>query len=276
MTFSLPTKPSPTQKSTPSGRGIMLMLLAPPGLGKTSTIAQFPNAHFIVDPGEQGIFDLSDYSETTHVNIPESRVKMVSSYDRLLGTLDELGSDPAIPTICLESLVGISAMCDAACLLKEYGNSASAFEAYQNGAESSASNYLRPLLLRMAAIQSRGKNVIMTGHSRVGKERNIEGPDWVSQVMDVHRPAMRFLDANFANIFHIGVSMSVDRDRKTDGKTRAQSSSTDLYTKNNPFFIAKNRLGLTDGQYPWPTHPREAYLLLCKLLKLDPATGRRI
>lgn len=225
----------------------------------------------IVDKRDQGILDLLDYSTGTGVNVPKTDIQIVSSYDEILIAANDAKSC-SNPTICFESLVGIQSLCDDHTLMKDYDNRPGLFANYRNGEATSANTYFQRLLDVMVSLQNMGKNVILTGHSKVGTAKNISGEDWVSQVTESCPALARRVDATIANIFHIG---SITSTVKPASKVRAVGMSTMLYTTVNPHFPAKNRMGLLDP-IPYECSAAEMYQTLCPIFNINPKTGIRL
>lgn len=254
-----------------SGRGILLCLIGPPGIGKTSLISCFPNRKMIVDRRDQGILDLLDYSDATGVSVPRSDIQIVSSFDELKGAAAAAMSCSA-PTICFESLVGIQTMCEQKALVTDYNNNPQFFAAFQNGKDTAGDVYFQQVLDTMVDLQNSGKNVILTGHSKVGKAKNITGEDWVSQVLDTSASVSRRLNATFATILHIGQVVST---AAPSGKQRATGMTTNIYTTLNTAFPAKNRMGLIEP-ITFESSAEAMWPVLAGLFKLDPKTGIRL
>lgn len=264
-------KPSPAPfMPVDSGRGVLLCILGPPGVGKSSVLSQFPNVKFVVDRRDQGILDLMDYSAATHVNLRRDQIDVASDYLDLKAKLEMAVTGPA-SSVVIESLVGIQALCDDKCLKEDFEGKINPFVNYQNGYVASSVRYFQPLLDLMILGQEKGKNIFLTGHSKVGSGKNVSGDDWVSQISQSSPAVARRIDATFANIFHIGSTVSTV---KPSGKIRASGMSTSIYVDINPFFPAKNRMGL-NGSIPYPSGVKESYIVLCSALSLDPLTGKR-
>ena len=261
----------------PSGRGVLVCLIGLAGTGKSSLLAQFPNCEFIVDKRDQGILDLMDYSETTGVNLPRSSVTVCDNYLNYKGTLEAAIEGPS-DTIVLESLVGIQSFCDDYTMSHDYDSASNPkagnqFVNYRQGLILSANVHFQALIDLMIRGQNSGKNIFLTGHSKIGSGKSVTSEDWVSQVLENSPEIGRRVNASFATILHIGQSVATI---KPAGKVRATGDIVySIYTELNPYFPAKNRMGL-HGEIEYPSSPQEAYLVLCKALKLDPNTGKRL
>lgn len=255
-----------------------MALIGLPGVGKSSILSHFPNVKFICDKRDQGILDLIDYSSTTGVKLSPEDVVIVNSYNLLLGELQAAQHDTEHTTFVIESFVGIQSLCNDHTMVTDYDfptnpRAANLFVNYRNGHDISANVHFQRLVDIMISLQNSGRNVWCTGHSKVGMEKNITGDDWVSQVLDLSPEMARRVKASFANILHIGQSVST---AKAGSKNRAMGEYTScIYTDINPLFPAKNRMGLHDAiNYEYGAD--NAYLGLCKALKLNPKTGLRL
>lgn len=272
--------PMPKQRSNlqeQSGRGILLCLIGLPGIGKSSLLAQFPNCEFICDKRDQGILDLMDYSETTGIKLSRSDVTICSNYPTFLGTVQGAIEGPK-STIILESLIGIQSLCDDYTMSYAYDHptnpkAANRFVNYREGYRISANVHFQAILDEMLKGQNAGKNMILTGHSKVGLGKSVTTEDWVSQVLNNEPEFSRRIDATFATILHIGQSLNTI---KPGSKIRAEGDFVNnIYTEINPLFPAKNRMGL-HGTIDYPITPQLAFLGLCNALRLNPRTGMRL
>lgn len=269
-----------TIKRTPqpkldSGRGILVCLIGLPGVGKSSLLAQFPNAEFIVDKRDQGILDLMDYSAQTKVQTKRKDVSVCDNYLEMRETLAAAVSGDK-QTIILESLVGIQSFCDDYTMSVDYnqfGDKARHnFINYRNGLSLSANSHFQVLLDLMILGQNRGKNMFITGHSKLGTGKAVVEDDWVSQILENGPEFSRRISATFATILHIGVTFPTT---KTGNKSRASGDVVSkIYTNLNPHFPAKNRMALS-VDIDYPNDPELAYLCVADAFRLDPKTGIR-
>lgn len=253
-----------------TGRGLLACLLAKPGMGKSSLLAQIPRIKFITDFRDQGILDLMEYSATTGVRLKPEQVQVCSTYDDLDSALEQALNED-FPSYAVESIVGIQSLCEDKCLKVEYGGNSALYQAYRNGKDSAANVYYQKICDRMIMLQNRGKNVWHTGHARTGTGKAISGDDWVSQVLESLPEIGRRVDATFQLILHIGSTVATV---KPAGKVRATGMDTKMYVDVNPHFPAKNRMGLVDP-IDYPASPQEAYRAVCAALKFNPITFRR-
>ena len=270
-------KPQPKAKRISSGRGILCCLIGMPGVGKSSLLAQFPNSEFICDKRDQGILDLIDYAETTGVKTLASDVTVCQNYEHYVGSLDAAIQGEKDTIIC-ESLVGIQSFCDDWTMKHDYDGdkntkAGNQFVNYRQGLILSANVHLQKILDLLIQGQNAGKNMWMTGHSKIGTGKSVDADDWVSQVLENSPEFARRINATFATILHIGQSVDTI---KPANKVRATGDITySIYTELNPYFPAKNRMGL-HGEIEYPPTPQLAYTALCRALKLNPQTGLRL
>lgn len=270
-------KPVPKLLSKSSGRGLFICLIGAPGVGKTSLLAQFKSTKFICDKRDQGILDLIDYSTATKVKVTHSDVDVCDSYIDMKASLELAVDEPDLQNIVVESLVGIQAFCDDYTMEEDYDSrinpkAKNNFVNYRNGLKISANSHFQDLIDIMLVGQNKGKNVWVTGHSKIGTAKSIDTDDWVSQVLCNDVEFSRRIDASFATILHIGVTTEVV---KPGNKVRATGLTTgSIYTTPNPFFPGKNRMGLSyDIEYP--DDCELAQKSLCAALKIDTIYGRR-
>lgn len=264
-------KPQPAQQPS-SGRGVLACIIGRPGVGKSSVLGMFPNCTFICDPRDQGILDLIDYGKTTGISFPRNRVIVASDFNTFIRDL-KLAIASTAQTIVCESIVGIQALCEDHCFINDYKSDAFKFANFQNGSITSANVYFQQIIDYMIAGQNAGKNMFLTGHTKIGSGgKAVVGEDWVAQTMDCSPAMARRIEASFANIFNIGLVVNVE---KIGGKQKVGTHSLKLFTTFNPLFPAKNRMGLTED-YDLPSTAKGTFDLVCKLMALNPATGVRL
>lgn len=268
---SKPVQPQAAKSSfRPTGRGLLCCLLSRPGMGKSSLLAQIPNIKFICDSRDQGILDLMEYSSATKVRLQPHQVEICNTYYDLCVALDNAQHEE-FTSFAIESIVGIQAFCEDTCLKEEYGGSSATYQAYRNGKDAAAMVYFQRILDKMIRLQSLNKNCFLTGHSRIGTGKAVSGEDWVSQVLESLPEVGRRVDATFQLILHIGSTISTVAPK---GKVRATGMDTKIYCDFNPFFPAKNRMGLHDP-IDYPADPVEAYRVVCSTLGYNPTTFQR-
>lgn len=276
------TKPATKLVSVSSGRGLLIALLSNPSMGKSSLLSQFPNVHFICDSRDTKILDLMDYSEQTGVALRREQVEVVTSFIDLCDAVITASKDPEVSTIVIESLVGVQALATDHCMNTDYGyltdpvKAKNGFINYRNGHEMTAMVYFQKLLDCMLAAQTKGKNVFITGHTKLGTAKSITvgTEDFIADIIECSPEIARRLKATIPNILHIGAT-NITQKAYGQPKAKATGESTStLYCTQNPHFPAQNCLGVY-SDIEFPRDPKLAYQAVCDLFKLDLTTGKR-
>lgn len=228
------------------------IVYGPPGIGKTSWAAHFPNSVFIIDPHERGISNLIRYKQC-----PEPRsVIEVDSYEHLLAAFGELAEDDNIETVIGDSLTGFEKLCFIY-HCKNYFATAEypdgdwtreGFYAYQQGPKNAAKKDWPRLIDILTDLSTPkedggcGKNVVLLAHSTDKNFSNPDGPDYSRHVayMDKETWSATHRWANLAMFYNFHV-LTEKRGVKTKAK---QQEIRNFYTQWTPSFDAKNQLGL--------------------------------
>ena len=121
--------------------------------------------------------------------------------------------------------------------------------------------------------QNLGKHVVVVGHSRSVTQENKTGEDWLADTVEMDKRFSAIVSSQFMNVFHIVDAVPTER---RQGKTKALGDSSRwIYVNVNPFYFAKNRMGLV-GECSFPAVPRTAYLAYCAFASRDPRTGFKL
>lgn len=251
-------------------RGQLLCLLGAPGMGKSSWAAQWPGVRFVIDPRDEGIIDLV-YEQLLPIKFEQ--VLRAENYIQFKANLYSCLTDPSCKTIVLESISGIQDLCWDECSRMDHGNDMSkrSFLNYQEGPIGADSKYFKSIVDTLQLAQNRGKHSILTGHTKVGPTKNVDGDDWLKELLDADPRFAKRINATFSNIFHI---VDLVDPTKKGGQFKAGEATRFVHCTTNPKYFAKNRMGLLGG-FPFPSDPKAAYLAYCKHTNRNPLTGYR-
>lgn len=264
----MPTAPVP---SALPPRGMLLCLLAPPGMGKSSFGAEWPAPHFVIDPRDEGIIDLI-YEGA--VNLSMASVHQCSDYTGYKSNLHNCINNPACKTIVCESVGGIMDLCWAACSTEQFDGDLSKkkFLNFQDGPTIADQRYFAPLCDLMQMAQRRGKHVILMGHIKTKQKPNVAGEDWLESTLAADKYMTARVEKTFQNILQMADVVS------TLGKKIGVKAESDfqrfVYTHQNPQYFAKNRMGLTSA-FQCPMTAKAFYFKFCEVTHRNPKTGYR-
>jgi hypothetical protein len=273
------------REATPSnvtGRGRMIVLLGAPGIGKTSFCAQMPGTYWLLDPTEMGILDLIESGQVRNVNENQVR-KLRGDFNETLKVLDDMLYNPTMPidtkTIVIESILGFENQCIRTCCDVDFEgkmhNHAGGYQFYQKGDRAVADNYWPKFTSRYLALREAGYNIILTGHTKTGTEKNAKGHDYLKEQARSSGPAWSVTDYIFENVFILNFEVIADKENDfARGKAEAEANRY-LYCHTNPFNCAKNRMGITEKILA-NEGPAKLYRDWCHAANLDPRTLRFI
>ena len=121
----------------------------------------------------------------------------------------------------------------------------------------------------MLRLQNVGKHVLFIGHTVVNAEKNLEGEDFMAQLLGADKQMTLRIRATFSNIFVITTIPT------TLGKPGQINKVNEFqkwcFPQETPKYPSKNRIGLTQ-EFKVPAIARDFYLTLCQQTKRDPST----
>lgn len=225
------------------GRSALAMILyGPPGVGKTSFAAQFPNVGFIHDRQEEGVVILEEYGQ-----IPKPKfVECVESFDAMLSVSDDVArGDTGVGTIVYDSFTGFEKLIfQSHC--EEYYNgdwSKEGFYSYSQGPKNAAKTDVPKLLNVFDDIRQAGINVIILAHSTVKPYANPEGADYDRYIADMDKATWGQIHRWAKAVVFYNYFVEIN-EKGTRNKARSGSEERYLYSSWSPAYDAKNQYGL--------------------------------
>ncbi len=242
-----------TIKSQTDDLPTRLVVCGTEGVGKTSFAAYAPKPVFIMTRGETGLITLMN-----HGLIPEtSHFPPVMAWADLLNVVQALKDEPHDhKTLVIDSVSGAEKMCDINITAKDFQNSDTAFLAYGNGPDASATEWERFLNLLDALRIERQMGIICLGHAEATTFRNPGGQDYKRFTLN-SRPKVRSATLQWSDTF---LFMNFEDDLDTKGMTAKAKGSTIrlIYTDRTAKSDGKNRVNLPpiipmgkDGEETW-------------------------
>lgn len=223
-------------------RAMSGVIYGPPGVGKTSLAAHFPNPLFLIDAHEQGIHDLKN-AGLLDADIPV--LPDATSWEDLLEMLVELSNmDHDFDTLVIDSLTGMERLCYQHVCENEFNGdwSSKGFHSYMQGYEITRRRYWPTFLEHLDLVRGNDVNVLLLAHSEVRSHNDPEREAYDRYEPSLHRKQWdcthRWAEfVLFAN-FHIDLEQIGTKKKARGGQDRY------LHTENSAAYIAKNRLGL--------------------------------
>lgn len=229
--------PSPT---TPINWSIILY--GPQGIGKTSLCAHLPNVAFVVDKRERGILKLS---QRNIVPKPQS-IDVARSWAQLLTKLDPDNFSEDIDHVVIESITGIESLCFEHICRERHNSDWRSFYDYHRG-PISAGNFEWPEFMdALAELEDSGKNIVLTGHSKTGNEKNPAGDDYTKFQVACDGRTWEKLKAWEGGILFYNSEVIPDKKAKGLRTKVLDRVQREIFCTYSPLWDSKNWFGLPD------------------------------
>jgi hypothetical protein len=253
-------------RASATNRGVVLVLNAVPGWGKTSCGAHAPEPFVIMAKGETGLLTLLGAGRVPAVDTvvgDDGSPRAVASWHELLAVVDALATTN-YKNVVLDAMGGFERLCHEHVCARDFGGDwgEKGFGSFQKGYSASVPEWLG-LLAKLERLADSGKNVVLLSHAQVRRFQNPAGPDFDRYISDAHEKTWavtsKWCDAVLFGTFVTAVTGGKTGDRPVKGKGIGGSERV-VYCEHRDSWDAKNRYGMpesidipNDHQAVWPT-----------------------
>lgn len=233
----------PTKTATTA---ISAIFFGPPGKGKTSLCAYFDRPHFLIDSQEQGIKILSQRGLVpTPVGIDIFDVESDTSYQRIIDRMYQLAINTDIGSVVVEGLTGMERM-----LFNAYRSSPAwnkpddDFFNYAQGPKAASKFSWPTFITACQAILDSGKNILVTGHTKVKEDTNPEGSKYMKYFPYCETDVWAAMHKWASLVGFITDYTEEDKQSRGLKSVAASTCNRIMYVEGTPFCEAKNWYGL--------------------------------
>ena len=235
-------------KSRPS----MMLIMGPPGIGKTTLAGWIENV--VAQPfGREDSWSLLKQSGAIPADLPV--LPRANSWQELMTNLEALRTeDHPYKAIAIDTATCAETLCHEEVTNAVYGGSWEQFMAYHRGFDIAASEYWDGYFLdKLDALRDeKGMSIILLGHTKVAPFKNPTGEDFDRYTPCLHKKNAAFLIQRCDTVLFATWYTEVEDGKGKGGKSRV------LHTEHRPGFDAKNRMNLPEsidmgnsGQEAW-------------------------
>ncbi len=250
-------------------RGMGLCIYGDEGIGKTGFALQFPTPLRCISINETGYEDLDEIGE-----VPEGcENEYVSSFSDLL---TELRQSTDVRTVVVDSLSGFSQLMQediCSVVYKASDNPLQSYGSFSEGSRIHGPIWTERLEVICNVLRAKGVNVILLGHTKIEKSKNIIATDYQSAMLNMESWPRAVITKWAQAVLYFTMDFQVRTTKKWQGKATEAKADTGLeeevdrimYTTKHPSHSAKNRLKLPT-YLPLGDSAEEAYETFVKNL----------
>ena len=227
-------------KSEPDPRGMRVVVLGVPGVGKPSFACQAPAPLVITPHAEDGVNTLMASGQIE----PVSYLDGLNSFTEISNLVQELREtkDLKYKSIVIDTINGLSVSCVKETCDQDYGGDWNRFTAYGQGYTIAADRW-RKFFYDLDQLRlEKGVHVFAIGHVKIGNFANPSGQDFSRYQPDIHKtlwPVVeRWSDAILVMDF---LTVTSQDGLKVKGKGGTERI---IHCQGQASFVAKNRFGL--------------------------------
>lgn len=214
-----------------------VLIYGPPGMGKTTLAAEFPDAVFLqVEDGTPSDMEIATFGK-------------LSSFDEVMQGLTSLyNEDHGFRTVVIDSLDKLEPLVwEKTCEREKWAN----IEAPGYGKGYVAADYeWRDVIAGCNALRrDRGMNVVFIAHSSIASVNDPMTVEYSRYDIRLHKRALALFQDEVDAILFLNQDVSIVADDPKDKSSRVRGTGGGnrwIYASPRPFFVAKSRYGHPD------------------------------
>ena len=227
-------------KTEPDPRGMRIVVLGVPGVGKTSFACQAPKPLIVTSRAEDGVVTLMNAGQIEPVSYLDG-VKTFSEFSNVVQELRDT-EDLKYQSLVVDTINGLSVACVKETCDESYGGDWTKFSSYGQGYVL-ASDKWRKVFYDLDQLRlEKGIHVLCCGHVKIGNFQNPSGQDFSRYQPDLHKSLWPVVERwSDAILFMDFITVTAQEGLKVKGKGGTQRI---IHTQGQASFVAKNRYGL--------------------------------